>query len=423
VATPRRGLVAGWCLAAALSACGAARPPASSSVPRAGPDVTGPVPTASGVPTSTPTTVPLSAPGGTLPTTTMPAFGGVLVQSASFVTGSDGFALGLVSCPPSTCVVLRHTVDGGRRWVPEAVPPVSPRQLAAGDVEAELHFADPLDGWIYGPGLWATHDGARTWHAVALGGTVRAMATGAGEAYALVDPCPSASCTAAGRLYRSAAGSDRWTDIPSVSADFLDAPAPPSLVAEGSTVDVLTAAPSPRLWTSPDGVVFVALPLPCAPSGSSAVGPTEPAAVAASDPDDIVVLCLGGVATGNQVKQAWISHDGGRAFSRLPDPPLGGDGADPAMPAPGSLFVASSSSVTLLYGDEPTGSPWTTTMLLADGGAGLSDLGFIDPRHGFFVHDPAWHALEEPGAGRSLDPGTLFATSDGGTTWRPIAIG
>ena len=66
----------------------------------------------------------------------------------------------------------------------------------------ELHFANALDGWAFGATLWATDNGARSWHPVNLGGPVVAMASGAGEAYAAVQACRPSSvvCNGTGEL-------------------------------------------------------------------------------------------------------------------------------------------------------------------------------------------------------------------------------
>ena len=139
----------------------------------------------------------------------MPKFSGFLAQSVDFVTADDGFVLGYVRCGKEVCFALRRTLDRGASWLALPAPPFS---VGAPDDRAlfELHFANTLDGWAFGATLWATDDGARSWHQVDLGGPVVAVASGAGGAYAVVQPCRPLSvvCNGPGELYRSL-GRDR----------------------------------------------------------------------------------------------------------------------------------------------------------------------------------------------------------------------
>jgi hypothetical protein len=62
--------------------------------------------------------------------------------------------------------VLLKTLNAGRTWASVNAPPTS---FSEGDSENmssvdEIRFADPDDGWAYGPGLWDTHDGGVHWH-------------------------------------------------------------------------------------------------------------------------------------------------------------------------------------------------------------------------------------------------------------------
>jgi hypothetical protein len=106
-----------------------------------------------------------------------------------------------------------------------------------------------------------------------------------------------------------------------------------------------------------------------------------PTDVAASDPDDVAVVCLGGAGAGSQQKEAFISHDGGHTYEQLPDPPMGGDGADLVMPAPSTLLMGSSFAASWVYRIVQSDPTWTTSVSFSDGGIGLSDLAFVDPAH------------------------------------------
>ena len=65
--------------------------------------------------------------------------------------------------------------------------------FSVGPGVSELHFANARDGWASGATLWATYDGGRSWHQADLGGPVAAVASGAGEAYAMA-PLLSPRC-------------------------------------------------------------------------------------------------------------------------------------------------------------------------------------------------------------------------------------
>jgi hypothetical protein len=363
------------------------------------------------------TTVPPTI--GPTTTTTPPKITGFLAQSASFVTADDGFVLGIVACPKRRCLALHHTADRGARWTSDPAPPTTLDTGGATGV-SELHFADAHDGWAYGATVWATRDGARKWHVVKLPGRVVAMASGAGEAYALVEPCEWTPCYTPGHLYRSPVGHDSWTEVPGVS-DRYDL-GEVSLVAEGRSVFVLAGYPKPEILGSSDGIGFAPLTDPCpTATPGEAVNPSL-ASLAASGPSDVAVACLGGVAAGNQTKLAYVSHDGGHTYQSLPEPPTGGDGAELAMPAPTSLLLGAASGATLVYRIASPDASWTTPFFVP-GGIDVADLAFVDPAHGAFVYGAASVALSMLGLSNPPSGlGALFLSDDGGAHWHRVPI-
>jgi hypothetical protein len=392
-----------------LCSCGAGGGPAPS---RATPT------TEHGAPSRV-TVAPTTPPTTASTTTTRPTVPGFLAQSASFVAADDGFLLGLVACPAGTCLALRHTVDGAETWTAVPAPPTTAADTVGGGVPG-LHFADATNGWVFGTSLWATHDGAQTWHEVTMGGSVVAMASGAGVAYALVEPCASAPCTGPGELYSTPVGRDSWAEVAGVSGRFDTGTS--ALVAEGRSVFVMMASPSAEILGSTDGVHFAPLPVPCSPE-TTIPGPFEPADLAASDPSDMAVACIASGGAGSQPKQAYISHDGGHSYERLPDPPAGGDGAALAMPTPTTLLLAASSGATEVYRIAPPDLSWTTPLFLGGGGVPVSDPAFVDPAHGALVFGPATFAVSI--LGTSYAPsglGTLYLTDDGGAVWQPVPV-
>ena len=397
---------------------------ANAPGPQATPIAERTIRTPAGSHTATPSTTGQTAttsPPTTGPTTTTPPprIGGFLVQSASFVTADDGFVLGVVACPTGTCLALRHTVDRGASWSSVPAPPTTLDGSGTTGV-SDVYFADARDGWAYGSNLWVTHDGASSWHRESLGGRLVAMASGAGEVYALVEPCESAPCIGAGHLYRSPIGQDSWSPVPGISGRY--EPGSVSLVAEGRAVFVLSAYPSPEILGSPDGIHFAALNSPCPLATVGEPGSYSPGSLAASGPTHVAVACLGGVGAGNQLKQVYRSEDGGHTYQRLPDPPTGGDGAELAMPAPTTLLLGAVSAATTVYRTEPPAGPWTTAFFTG-GGISLTDLAFVDPAHGAFVYGAANFTLSILSAPNPPpDLGELYLTDDGGATWHSVHI-
>ena len=195
-----------------------------------------------------------------------------------------------------------------------------------------------------------------------------------------------------------------------------------AVVAEGRSVFVLTASPGAEVLGSTDGVHFATLPVPCSPE-TTIPGPFEPADLAASDPSDVAVACVGPGGAGSEPKQAYISHDGGHTYERLPDPPAGGDGAALAMPTPTTVLLAASSGATEVYRIAPPDGAWTTPLVLGGGGVPVSDPAFVDPTHGALVFGPASFSLSILGSSYApADLGTLYLTDDGGAAWHPVPV-
>jgi len=243
------------------------------------------------------------------------------------------------------------------------------------------------------------------------------MASGAGVAYALVLVC--SSCTggsASIALYRSPVNDDDWTKVPGVAVSQQD----PGLVVEGSTVFVLDMS---QILSSPNGIDFGSLPSPCVSDGDDP-GPSWLAALAASDPSHVAVVCTGVGAAGSVGKELFVSQDGGRTYQRLEDPPFGGDVTTLAMPSPTTVLLAAASGASEVYRMASLDTEWTTPLVFGDGGYGLNGLAFVEPSSGALIHGSAASVMSYVGD-KQLEAGlgTLYLTDDGGGTWFPVSIG
>lgn len=66
---------------------------------------------------------------------------------------------------------------------------------------------------------------------------------------------------------------------------------------------------------------------------------------------------------------------------------------------------------------------WSESIGFSDQGAGLSDLAFVDPSHGAFVHGPASVALSLSNlANPPPGLGEVYLTNDAGSSWYALDI-
>jgi hypothetical protein len=138
----------------------------------------------------------------------------------SFVDSRRGWALGASCSRSGTCdsVAVRATNDGGRTWLavgaPQAYPnwvSSNPRDLHGAD---SIRFADLRIGWIYGAGLWSTHEGGLTWQKDGQAAAVRALAVAGGSAWAVEGWCPGDSARLCHYVLTETSGApDRWRTV------------------------------------------------------------------------------------------------------------------------------------------------------------------------------------------------------------------
>jgi photosystem II stability/assembly factor-like uncharacterized protein len=398
------------------SAAPAIAPVAGAAASGPGPAGAGAAPTFGAAPAagSALSTATTAAAGASTATQVQPPVGGPVPpgfepSSVTFVSLSEGWVLGTAPCSSVPCTApgghapnasILRTTDGGRTWLGI---PVSPTALSAaisqnpGSGVSQLRFADPSNGWAFGPDLWATHDGGASWQAVSLpgvpsGGTVMALEAAAGTVTAVV--------TDGSRLAieTSPVGQDAWAPAP-VSVPIGAGPVPSAqLVLQGSSgwlVEVdRTVIGGARLRAGQ----WQAWTPPCLTGGG-------PVTLAASSPVDLVADCSLGIWTGTpQGNHLFVSQDGGTTFSEAPAA-IPGDGAAIASPAPAVAVVGGTDLVATFDG----GRTWTTVYRpTTTGGSGFGFVGFTSPLQGVAV-------TGQPGQGS-----TLLVTRDGGHTWSVV---
>jgi hypothetical protein len=317
-----------------------------------------------------------------------PAWDGARVTSMTATSTQTIVVLGALgdtgACKPPNCVRLAQSRDGGKTFSPLAIPDKTLAGGTGGQLRksaTNVRFGSANDGWLYGDGLWSTHNGGYAWHAVPMSGAVNSLAAAHGVVWALV----STNGGNDQELWKSPVGSDSWTQVPGVTV-----PATGDVTTFGSRVIVLGAGPSAKVWVSKDGATFTAHPSPCA---SAMV-----AQLSASG--SLWAKCVTGTAAyvitsadGVRWTQVRASQDGGAAPNSLT---LGARGHADAL-----LALGASEPIVDLHADgthQAVTRPPTV-------GSDISYLGFTSPSVGY-----------------AIDGTHLWRTSDGGSTWAVLPL-
>lgn len=385
----------------------------------AGPSTAGPTP--SQVSSAARSPVPSGPAGGPVPA-------GFVAASVTFISDRQGWILGTAPCAKQPCTSILRTTDGGASWRGVPAPRVSllVSEDAAGSID-QLRFADPLDGFADGLGLWITHDGGASWqHQSRVAGIPGAVVTDlvatSSGVYALVSGTDSryGGSDSHVRLVRA----DARISVFTVLADLGPSVSTGTLVSSGGTVYV-TVTP-----ISTGHVTTQLLRVKAGMVTRSQLRSQSCGQLAASTSAALLLECGQGVAQGAMgARSLFGSTDGGTTFHRLPDPGRGAgfDSSGIADAGNGHAVLGTSSgagAMLLSTSDfartwhaalSPVGEPYS---------AGFGDLGFEDTTHGVVIINPSAAAGEQSRYGRSAPPGTgtLYRTTDSGTTWNRMSF-
>jgi len=228
----------------------------------------------------------------------------------------NGRALVSRACRHGRCVALSRTVDGGRHWQRMAVTDVPigsvPSDCRNSCGATRVAFANPNDGYLFGPGMYTTSDGGRNWRQ-ATGPTVDDLAVEGRTVVRIVHDHSGCPGPCKQRIQRAMAGGSSW-----VTATIFTGYGAPGTLALSSTGlvyalfgDNLAAGVihQPTLLRSPArGITWTRLTDGCAAKGGS-----EAVAVAAAA-QRVALLCAdhGGGAGANAIR---LSADEGATFS------------------------------------------------------------------------------------------------------------
>ena len=364
---------------------------------------------------STTTTSAIQAPAGT------PLPSGFEPESTSFVSTSVGFVLGISSCSTGSCTTIARTENGGKTWlqIPAPSVPLAQGPLITTDSSAvsKIRFVNILDGYVFGPNLFTTHDGGATWHKVTLPGVpssygVMSLETNATSTF-LIAGNPDTAVPGADYLFTSPASQDNFSlqSSPSFPAG---APAKLTTNPYGTLIsvndrkgDFYFEGSGQSSWTHITTNCSSGVPTnPVAALSTPAAGSSAP---------QIVLGCGGDAGAGSQQKTV-VKSTNLSTFTPVPsDPPISGVLTGIASPNGETIAVTAASGATFLYLTTNGGQSWQTIIQNpAFGGAPFHDLGFTTTTQGFTVEGNASKA--------GVQTSEFLMTHNGGQTWQTITF-
>jgi hypothetical protein len=339
--------------------------------------------------------------------------------SASFISATTGWLLAGTNCSTGCKLVMRKTIDGGRRWasVPAPAAPAgvlgwTPGTTVPASAVVKVHFANRSDGWAYEPGLWWTHDGGRHWTRVNTHGwMVLSLASGDGRVIAAFgrDVESGSVVLAHVRVMSAPVNSDRWRPLPGAAGVNMAWLGAAVAGRTGYVPAQVTRSPnagaSTELLAGPvDGSGrWHLVSLPCHTFWDF----TD--TVAASPNGKLALGCAGQpLEQFEQYKRVWVSANGGRSWHRFADLPMSGRMTQVSITSAGTVLESGSESDVYITWN--AGKSWQTSPSLSS-----ADLG--DGLLATMITNTAGYVLQN-----SYYFPQIYFTRSKGHTWKPVSV-
>src|ERR1700722_5682350 len=276
---------------------------------------------------------PTPSPVGALPVGPVPK--GFVPASVTFVSLDEGWVLGSAPCQLATCLVVLKTLNAGRTWVSVNPPPTPFSDGDSGDMESvgQIRFADPDDGWAYGPGLWSTHDGGAHWHESFLPSSATpGFVDDVEAARGIVDVALSDNSGV--RIVTSPVGTDGWHETP-ITITLGAGPVPSSTITlsgnEGWMVQVDRTVIGGARFGSTGWLPWQP---PCLSGGGGLL-------LAASTASNVAAVCSDGQWANFPMRvEVAFSRNSGTTFTPAALQPGLVEAGAAASPAPGAVVIA-----------------------------------------------------------------------------------
>jgi hypothetical protein len=355
------------------------------------------------------------APGShTGPGTPVPA--SFKANSVTWVSAQRGWVLGAARCGKNTCSDVIGTSNGGKTWQLTGTVKAPIANVGKGRPGiTEIRYSTPAVGWAFGPFLFRTGDGGKSWARMPVPGggkQVLALAASGTQNYAVVSDCAFGKgvCPKPLSFWRIATKPGaRWTHVPLNLPKNLA----PDVAVLGKTVYVvdqqLEFGQPDKFYASTDGVHFAARPAPCDHAKDLALIQAVPMSATR-----VALLCVGNAgshAPGDATKDVYTSANTGTTdtYAGATGPP--GVTSQLAASPSGNLAVAALSAGSFLYINDTHQQAWTMVKGLSDS-AGWNDITYSNNSQAWVVYGPA----DLRGIGQ------LWATHDAGLHWSIVNL-
>ena len=364
-----------------------------------------------------PTATPSSAPA--VPANFRPT-------SVTFVSAGTGWVIGQAGtpgrCATRYCTSVARTDDAGKTWSGVPAPVTGPADGATG--VSQIRFLNLNDGWAFGPGLWATHNGGQTWTPVSTDGLrVTDLETVGDRVFALFASCTgsgasfAAACTSFTLYSAPASGGGNWAPVGASTSGLTDGAADEaaSLVLTGSRGFLL--APGRELYSGPVGgggpwTLVNSITPSCPVGAAQADGQPAGALFGAVNARELILACAaagpsGASGASGQQKLMYSSLNGGASWIAIAQAPTAGIATSVAASPAETIVLGTDQGIDVL----PAGDiAWQAATLSASAPpGGFSYVGMTTDSQGIAL--PA-----------SPASGTVWFTFNGGLTWRPAQL-
>jgi hypothetical protein len=345
-------------------------------------------------------TAPIPLPSGNpVPPNFQPASITAVSKTLAFVIGQAGTP---GHCATQYCTSVARTENAGGTW--SGLPAPLAGQPDGSSGVGQIRFLEGINGWAFGPELWATHDGGLQWtHLDTHGQRVIDVETAGKRAFAIFASCAGSGTDFADQctkftLYSSPATANDWTPVGKATKD---------LELYGTSASAgLTLTYTRGYLLGPDGTLYegptdgggawhAAGRLPCAPGQAQADGSPSGALLGALSATRLILDCT-------QDRIIYESPNSGRSWQKMWTVPGTGAATSIAASSAASVMLSTDQGIEVLPAGRTT---WRHASLTGTSPAGgFSFAGMTTPTQGLALPSDA-------------TAGSAWFTTDGGLTW------